>query len=176
MPARSRPAGSMSWVHSRPHLREPAPADESQGPGAAPSAAPSVLPVGIAGFIPGVTTDVDTLQFAGHDSRAMLLGIFQVSILHNLVHILFGIAGLATAGSALASRRYLLIGGVVYLVLWIYGLFAAGDHGANVVPVNTADNWLHLGLAVAMILLGFFVGRDRRVRDARGEQAKPARS
>jgi hypothetical protein len=118
--------------------------------------------VGIAGFIPGLTTNVDTMQFAGHESEALLLGIFQVSILHNIVHLLFGVAGLAAAATARASRLYLLVGGVIYLVLWLYGLFVAGsDMGGNFVPLNSADNWLHLVLGIAMVLLGFLVGRDR---------------
>lgn len=132
--------------------------------------------VGLAGFIPGLTTNLDTLQFAGHESEAMLLGIFQVSILHNIVHLLFGVVGIACAIAPGASRGYLIGGGVVYLALWVYGLFAAGDRPANVVPVNVADNWLHLGLAVGMILLGFFIGRDPRARRERAERAKPARS
>lgn len=55
------------------------------------------LVVGIAGFIPGLTTNFDQLSFAGHHSMAMLLGLFTVSVLHNIVHLLFGIAGLALA-------------------------------------------------------------------------------
>jgi hypothetical protein len=124
--------------------------------------------VGIAGFIPGLTTNIETLQFAGHESEALLLGIFQVSILHNIVHLLFGVAGLAAAATARASRLYLLVGGVIYLVLWLYGLFVAGaEHQGNFVPLNNADNWLHLGLGIAMILLGFLVGRDRRTATGR---------
>ena len=62
------------------------------------------LLVGIAGFIPGVTTNLyDGLEFAGNDGTAELLGIFQVSVLHNIVHGLFGLAGLALA--ATAERR-----------------------------------------------------------------------
>jgi hypothetical protein len=49
--------------------------------------------VGVAGFIPGITTNYDTMSFAGHESQAMLLGLFMVSILHNLVHLGFGVAG-----------------------------------------------------------------------------------
>jgi hypothetical protein len=52
------------------------------------------LLVGILGFIPGITTDYDQLAFAGHDSGALLLGLFMVSVLHNLVHVAFGVAGL----------------------------------------------------------------------------------
>ena len=58
------------------------------------------LLVGILGFIPGITTDSTTMSFAGHDSEAKLLGIFQVSILHNIVHLLFGVAGIAMSRAA----------------------------------------------------------------------------
>ena len=64
------------------------------------------LLVGIAGFIPGLTTNLyDGLEFAGNDGNAELLGIFQVSVLHNIVHILFGIAGLALAATASGPGR-----------------------------------------------------------------------
>src|SRR3712207_2099398 len=55
------------------------------------------LLVGVLGFIPGITSNYDAMEFAGHESGAELLGIFQVSILHNIVHLLFGVAGLAMA-------------------------------------------------------------------------------
>src|SRR3712207_9271761 len=66
--------------------------------------------VGILGFIPGITTNYSDLGFAGHHSGALLLGVFQVSILHNIVHLLFGAAGLVMARRADTARTY-LIGG-----------------------------------------------------------------
>jgi hypothetical protein len=111
--------------------------------------------VGLAGFIPGITTNYDTLQFAGHHSEAMLMGIFQVSVLHNVVHLLYGVAGLAMARSAPAARNYLLWGGLVYIVLWLYGLLVGQESQANFVPLNTADDWLHLFLGVTMVGLAF---------------------
>lgn len=62
------------------------------------------LLVGVLGFIPGITTNYDTMDFASHHSEAKLLGIFQVSILHNIVHLLFGIAGLAMSRSWSGTR------------------------------------------------------------------------
>ncbi|GAA0711329.1 DUF4383 domain-containing protein [Dactylosporangium roseum] len=112
------------------------------------------LVVGLAGFIPGITTNYDTLQFAGHDSGAELLGVFQVSILHNIVHLLFGVAGLALARCADTARLYLIGGGAIYLVLFLYGLVIGHGSDANFVPVNAADNWLHLILGLGMIGLG----------------------
>jgi hypothetical protein len=115
------------------------------------------LLVGVLGFIPGITTDYDTMEFAGHESEAMLFGVFQVSVLHNIVHLLFGVAGLAMARNVVTARTFLVGGGVIYAVLWLYGLIVDRDSGANFVPVNTADNWLHLGLAVGMIALGLLI-------------------
>lgn len=121
------------------------------------------LVVGIAGFIPGITTNLyDGLEFAGHDGNAELLGIFQVSVLHNIVHLLFGIAGLALARTFSGARTFLVGGGVIYLVLWLYGLVIDHDSGANFVPVNSADNWLHFVLGAGMIALGLALSRERR--------------
>lgn len=115
------------------------------------------LLVGVLGFVPGVTTGVSDMTFGGHHSDAFLLGVFQVSVLHNIVHLLFGVAGLALSKSAKGSKGYLLVGGVAYLALWVYGLVVDMTSQANFVPLNTADNWLHLGLGVAMVALGLLM-------------------
>jgi Domain of unknown function (DUF4383) len=120
------------------------------------------LLVGILGFIPGITTNFGEMAFAGHQSDAMLLGVFQVSALHNIVHMLFGIAGLAMARSVTGARNFLIYGGVIYAALWLYGVLIEPSSAVNFVPVNMADNWLHLLLGVGMIGLGFLVGRERR--------------
>jgi hypothetical protein len=125
------------------------------------------LLVGVLGFIPGVTTNYDQLEFASADSEAMLLGVFQVSILHNIVHLLFGLAGLAMARSTAGAINYLIGGGVVYLVLFLYGLLIDHESSANFVPINSADNWLHLVLAIGMIGLGVW-GRNAVKADLHG--------
>lgn len=117
------------------------------------------LVVGIAGFIPGLTTNYSELTFAGHHSGAMLLGLFAVSILHNIVHLLFGVAGIALARTFDSARLYLIVGGVIYAVLFLYGLVIDRGSDANFVPVNNADNWLHLILALGMLALGLVLGR-----------------
>ncbi|MFE5876440.1 DUF4383 domain-containing protein [Rhodococcus sp. NPDC056506] len=125
------------------------------------------LLVGILGFIPGVTTDYDMLAGAGHHSGAKLFGIFEVSVLHNVVHLLFGVAGLAMARMARTAQLYLVGGGIVYLALWVYGLVIDKDSSANFVPVNDADNWLHLVLGLGMVALGILTPRIVR-RDNTG--------
>jgi hypothetical protein len=122
------------------------------------------LLVGVAGFIPGLTTDYGDMTFAGHHSDAHLLGIFQVSILHNIVHLLFGVAGLALARTVSGARAYLIGGGAVYLLLWVYGLVIGEDSAANFVPVNDADDWLHLGLGLGMLALGLLLTRRPAAR------------
>lgn len=120
------------------------------------------LLVGVLGFIPGITQDFDTMSFASHHSEAMLLGLFQVSVLHNIVHLLFGVAGLLAARAHNWAWLYLLVGGVIYLVLFIYGLVIDQSSAANFVPVNTADNWLHLALAAVMIIAGVVTRNNAR--------------
>jgi len=123
------------------------------------------LLVGILGFVPGITTHYSDLKFAGHDSDAQLLGLFNVSILHNIVHLLFGIAGVVLAKTWEGARSYLVYGGAIYLVLFVYGLFFHGSSTANFVPVNWADNILHLGLGIGMIGLGVVLGKDAVTRN-----------
>lgn len=129
---------------------------------AASTAGVLFLLVGVLGFVPGITSGTDALRFAGHDSGAFLFGVFQVSVLHNLVHLAYGAVGLLLARTVTGARAFLIGGGAVYLVLWLYGLAADHDTGANVLPVNAADGWLHLGLGVGMIALGLLTGRATR--------------
>lgn len=113
------------------------------------------LLLGALGFVPGVTTGYDDLEFAGHGSSAELLGLFQVSVLHNIVHLVYGVAGVATAlVTAAAARAYLLVGGLVLVALALYGGFVEPGGAANFVPVDTADNWLHFVAGIAMVGLG----------------------
>lgn len=118
------------------------------------------LLIGVLGFVPGVTTGTDGMTFAGHESTAALFGVFAVSVLHNLVHVAFGVAGLVLAITARSARIFLVGGGLVYLALFAYGLVV--DSSADIVPVNAADNWLHLFIAAGLLALAFMVGTPRR--------------
>ena len=119
------------------------------------------LLVGILGFIPGITSNYDDLKFAGHSSDAQLLGIFDTSILHNIIHLLLGVAGLALARTWEGARTYLLGGGVIYLALFVYGaIWGADEGGANFIPMNWADNILHVALGAGMVLLGVVLGKE----------------
>ncbi len=122
------------------------------------------LGAGVLGFIPGITTNLGDIEFAGNDSPAELLGIIQVSILHNIVHLLFGIAGVALSRSLESARTYLLGSGVIYVVLSLYGLFVGSDSDANFVPINNAGDLLHIALAIGL-LASWFVSRAEPAAD-----------
>lgn len=112
--------------------------------------------VGIIGFVPGLTTNLyDGLEFAGDDGNAKILGLFETSVLHNLVHLLFGLVGLALARTWSGARTFLIGGGIIYIALWLLGIVG----GTDWIPANSADDWLHLVLGVAMIGLGFITTR-----------------
>lgn len=112
------------------------------------------LAAGIAGFIPGLTTHYGDLAFAGHGSGAKLFGVFQISVLHNLVHLLFGVAGVVLSRTRETARMFLVGGGVVYLVLFLYGFFTSQHSGGNFVPLDRADDILHAALGGSMLVLG----------------------
>jgi hypothetical protein len=128
------------------------------------------LLVGILGFIPGITQNIYPIDLLNTDKQTThqeLLGIFEISVLHNLVHLLFGVAGLLMARTWNGAKNYLVGGGVVYLVLWLYGLVVPKDSPANFVPVNAADDWLHFVLGLGMVALGVLLAkRDREANNA----------
>lgn len=111
------------------------------------------LLVGLLGF--AVTGGVD---FAGSEGNP-LLG-FEVNPLHNIVHLLIGAALLAAGLSSVrAARGANLTVGVVYLLVGILGFFIA-DTAANILALNTPDNFLHL--VSAIVLLGVALGAEKR--------------
>ncbi|MFD5277112.1 DUF4383 domain-containing protein [Pseudarthrobacter sp. NPDC058362] len=120
------------------------------------------LLVGVLGFVPGITGNFEQLHFAGAHSEAMLLGLFQVSVLHNAVHLLFGVAGLVLAKTAGGARSFLLYGGVIYLVLFVYGLVVPQDSAGNFVPLNLFDNILHLLLGIGMVGLALVLTKGHK--------------
>ena len=89
-----------------------------------------------------------------------------MSILHNIVHLLFGVAGIALAKTFEGARTYLLGGGVIYLALAVYGaIWGADEGGANFIPMNWADNVLHIALGVGMVGLGVVLDKEMVRRD-----------
>jgi len=113
--------------------------------------------IGVLGFIPGVVSHYGELRWWRTGSGGELFGLFGTSIFHNLLYVGLGIVGLVAARSAAGARAYLTGGGVLFVALGVYGLLIDEAGRANVLPVNRADDWLHLGLGVAMVYAGLAV-------------------
>lgn len=96
-----------------------------------------LLLVGIAGFF------VDGTLF-----------VFEVDAVHNIVHIVSGIAALASAGSYGHSRLFLIVFGLVYGLVTILGFAMDGDI-LGLFRANMEDNYLHAAIAVVCLGVGF---------------------
>jgi hypothetical protein len=121
------------------------------------------LVVGIGGFIPGLTQPHDHPNLAVEAASGMELGLFPVNVLHNLVHIAFGIWGLIAARSMSAARGYAQVVAIAYAVLTILGLIPATNTTFGLVPIYGHDIWLHALLAGVAAYFGF-VRHDTEVR------------
>ena len=120
------------------------------------------LAIGAAGFLPGVTLmpphshpDITVDAFFGH-----ALGLFPVNVLHNIVHLLFGVWGLLAYKSLAASKSYAKGVAIIYAVLTVAGLVPGLNTLFGLVPLFGNDVWLHALLAIVAGYFGF-VHRDR---------------
>lgn len=116
------------------------------------------LAAGVSGFVPGLTHmhgDEPALAVEG-PGHGNLLGLFHVNVLHNLVHVAFGIWGLiAWRGGYDASRLYARGVAIIYGVFVIFGLIPGLDTLFGLVPLHGNDVWLHLVLAIGAAVFGF---------------------
>jgi uncharacterized membrane protein HdeD (DUF308 family) len=119
-----------------------------------------LMVVGVLGFIPGITTRYSELMFLGPDSHAMFLGLFQVSMLLNIVQLAIGATGWAMSRTEHGARNYLMGAGALYIILAIFGLSVGVDSAANFLSLNMTDNWTHLVLGVLMIAAGWLFSRN----------------
>ncbi|HEX6134436.1 MAG TPA: DUF4383 domain-containing protein [Longimicrobiales bacterium] len=107
------------------------------------------LLVGVLGLFVenGMSMDAD-METAG-----MLFGLFPVNLLHNLVHLVFGVWGLAASRSTDASRSYGRFGAVIYGALVVLAFLSPTLFGF--VPIGGNDIWLHALLALGLAYIGF---------------------
>lgn len=113
------------------------------------------LVVGLAGFL---VTGFD--GFTEHDHSQTLLG-FAINPLHNIVHIVIGLLGIALWSTASRARTYGWLLFVGYGATFVYGLVVANDPDANILNINGADNGLHLVSALAGLAIALWPRRDR---------------
>lgn len=117
------------------------------------------LLVGILGFlpIPGINKPppTDHNMQVGGPGHYMLLGLFHVNLLHNIVHLLFGVWGLIASRDLSASKLYGKGVCIIYLVLAVAGLIPGLNTMFGLVPLEGNDVWLHALLALVAGYFGF---------------------
>jgi len=109
--------------------------------------------IGVLGFtVPGGMAMGDAAN------APKLLGLFPVNLLHNLVHILFGVWGLAAARSFSGAVAFCKLGGMIYLALAVVGLVAPTTFG--LIPLGGNDVFLHTALGVLLVWAGFMAKEE----------------
>jgi hypothetical protein len=112
------------------------------------------LLVGIIGFF---VTGFD--NFAGNSQHEMLIGLFMINPLHNIAHILVGVAGLALGRTLAGARSYGWMLAVLYAVLFVYGLIAVGKSW-DFLNINAGDNVLHILTAAVGVVIAVLPVRN----------------
>jgi hypothetical protein len=128
------------------------------------------LIVGAGGFIPGLTM----MDMSGHAADADVtmksmfgyeLKLFPVNVLHDIVHILFGIWGLLAARTLGGARMYFRGVAIIYALLTVMGLVPALYTTFGLIPLYGNDVWLHALLAIVAAYFGW-MNRDTAVTSA----------
>ncbi|MDQ3353640.1 MAG: DUF4383 domain-containing protein [Actinomycetota bacterium] len=99
-------------------------------------------------------------DFFNRDTNQFLLGL-EINPAHNVVHLVLGLLGLALWWTHAGARTYGAILFVGYGAAFVYGLFAVDNADINVLSMNTADNWFHLGSALTGLVIAVLPARRR---------------
>ena len=108
-----------------------------------------LVAAGLAGFVPALSP-------ANSEGIRRALGLFEVNTLHNLIHLFSGIAALFASKSEAYASTFFKIFGVFYALVMVVG-FLQGHTFLGLIPINLADNLLHLAIAGSSLYLGFGV-------------------
>jgi hypothetical protein len=106
------------------------------------------LLLGIVGFFsPG------GMAMGADPAPGKIFGLFDINLLHNIVHCVFGVWGLVASRSFSGAKSYAQVGGVIYLVLAVLGFVSPTTFG--LIPIGGNGVWLHAILGVALLAAGF---------------------
>ena len=109
-------------------------------------------------------------------THGTILGL-EVDLVHNLVHLVTGILGIAAAMTGW-SRLFNQVFGIIYLLLGLAGLIPSlyfGGRLLGLIHINTADTVLHLVVGVVAAGVGFFVHDDATRGTTGGSEGPMAR-
>jgi hypothetical protein len=114
------------------------------------------LAVGALGFIPGMTHPaMGTHNVTMTNGYGDLLGMFPVNVLHNGVHILFGLWGLLASRSAAGAVTYARGVAIIYILLAVLGLISTTETTFGYIPIYGNDVYLHAALGIIAAYFGF---------------------
>jgi len=123
------------------------------------------LLVGVMGFIPALVTHPAGMAMHNvtvHANHGYLLGLFPVNAAHNVVHLLFGLWGLAAARSWRGALIYARSVAIIFFLLAIAGLLPGVQTGFGLLPLYAKDVWLHGLIALGGLYFGWAArGADR---------------
>src|SRR5262245_47197010 len=116
------------------------------------------LAIGAAAFIPGMIQPGPMHDLRVHGpGEGYLLGLFHVNVLHNLVHLAFGVFGIIAFASIDGSRLFARVVAVGYGVLVLFGLCPVNWVNTlwGLVPLHGNDVWLHAIIALVSAYFGW---------------------
>ena len=113
------------------------------------------LLAGLSGFVPGLSPEHMHPDMVVTSGSRLAVGLFPVNVLHDLVHLAFGVWGLLAARSVNGSFVYARGVAIIYALLTVLGLLPATNTTFGLVPIYGNDIWLHAGLAIVAAYFGF---------------------
>jgi len=112
------------------------------------------LVVGVGGFFlteaAPPPADLHQTHGFGHE-----LGLFPVNTIHNIIHIVFGLWGLAASRSLGGAITYARAVAIIYTLLTVLGLIEGTRTTFGLVPIYGNDVWLHAVLALVAAYFGW---------------------
>lgn len=91
-----------------------------------------------------------------------VLGIFEVDMLHNIIHLAAGLLALGAVGMGENMMRlYARVFGLVYGLVAVLGFLMPGDMILGLFEANMADAFLHVALAAVLLYVGFVMKSER---------------
>jgi hypothetical protein len=115
------------------------------------------LAVGVLGFVPGMThmPAMGSHNVTMTNGYGDLLGMFPVNMPHNIVHILFGLWGLAASRSAAGAVTYARGVAIIYILLAVLGLVSATETTFGYIPIYGNDVYLHGAIGIVAAYFGW---------------------
>ena len=111
------------------------------------------LLIGVLGFLAGgMSMEADPAL------APRVLGLFPVNVLHNAIHLLFGVWGLAASRTVAGASLFAKAAGTIYVVLAIAGFVIPTTFG--LIPIGGHDIWLHALIGVVLVAVGFQAPRS----------------